>query len=55
VAGRPELIWALMNLLVSQGLSVTTPVLDLRKRRLSKVADMVTRVVRDHTDPRTCA
>ncbi|WP_262058827.1 hypothetical protein [Streptomyces sp. STR69] len=55
VAGRPDLIWALMNLLVSQGLSVTTPVLDLRKRRLSRVADVVTRVVRDHADPRTCA
>ncbi|WP_406463941.1 hypothetical protein OH768_49925 [Streptomyces sp. NBC_01622] len=55
VAGRPELIWALMNLLASQGLSVTTPVLDLRKRRLSRVADMVTRAVRDHADPRTCA
>ncbi|MDV9171423.1 hypothetical protein R6V09_14990 [Streptomyces sp. W16] len=55
VAGRPELIWALMNLLASQGLSVTTPVLDLRKRRLSRVADMVTRVVLDHADPRTCA
>ncbi|XUL85922.1 hypothetical protein ACQ86D_03780 [Streptomyces galilaeus] len=55
VAGRPELIWALMNLLTSQGLSVTTPVLDLRKRRLSRVADLVTRVVREHADPRTCA
>ncbi|MGH1553076.1 hypothetical protein ACRAWF_16835 [Streptomyces sp. L7] len=55
VAGRPELIWALMNLLTSQGLSVTTPVLDLRKRRLSRVTDMVTRAVREHADPRTCA
>ncbi|WP_026178444.1 hypothetical protein [Streptomyces hokutonensis] len=55
VAGRPELIWALMNLLASQGLSVTTPVLDLRKRRLRAVAGMVTRVVQDHTEPRTCA
>ncbi|MEV0740134.1 hypothetical protein AB0I51_30320 [Streptomyces sp. NPDC050549] len=55
VAGRPELIWALMNLLASQGLSVRTPVLDLRERRLSRVADMVTRVVREHADPRTCA
>ncbi|MBK6011035.1 hypothetical protein [Streptomyces sp. MBT53] len=55
VAGRPDLIWALMNLLASQGLSVTKPVLDLRKRRLRAVAGMVTRVVQDHTDPRTCA
>jgi len=55
VAGRPELIWALMNLLASLGLSVTTPVLDLRKRRLRGVADMVTRMVQDHADPRTCA
>ncbi|MFJ6894397.1 hypothetical protein [Streptomyces hokutonensis] len=55
VVGRPELIWALMNLLASQGLSVTKPVLDLRERRLSRVADVVTRVVREHTDPRTCA
>ncbi|SEC53609.1 hypothetical protein SAMN05216489_00981 [Streptomyces sp. 3213] len=55
VAGRPELIWALMNLLASLGLSVRTPVLDLRKRRLRGVADMVTRMVQDHADPRTCA
>lgn len=55
VAGRPALIWALMNLLASQGLSVTKPVLDLRKRRLRTVAGMVARVVQDHADPRTCA
>ncbi|MGX9889419.1 hypothetical protein [Streptomyces sp. NPDC002276] len=55
VVGRPDLIWALMNLLAFQGLSVTTPVLDLRKRRLRTVAGMVTRVVQDHADPRTCA
>ncbi|WP_427924711.1 hypothetical protein [Streptomyces sp. cg40] len=55
VAGRPELIWALMNLLASQGLSVTKPVLDLRKSRFRTVEGMVRRVVQEHADPRTCA
>ncbi|MFJ9629373.1 hypothetical protein ACIRU8_16880 [Streptomyces sp. NPDC101175] len=55
VAGRPELVWALMNLLASRGLSVTSPVLDLRKRRLRAVAGEVTRVLGEHTDARTCA
>ncbi|MFB7588821.1 hypothetical protein [Streptomyces sp. NPDC056169] len=41
LAGRPEVIWALMNLLASQGLSNPTSVLDLRKRRMSAVAGAV--------------
>jgi hypothetical protein len=45
VTGRPDLIWALMNLLASQGISITSPVLDLRKRRLGAVAGMAMRVV----------
>lgn len=55
VTGRPDIIWALMNLLASQGLSVTTPVLDLRKRRSSTVAGTAMHVVRRRADPRTCA
>jgi hypothetical protein len=55
VTGRPDIIWALMNLLASQGISITSPVLDLRKRRTSTVAGMAMRVVRDRADPRTCA
>ncbi|WP_405859538.1 hypothetical protein OG361_33535 [Streptomyces sp. NBC_00090] len=46
VTGRPDVIWALMNLLASHGLSNPTPVLDLRKRRTSAVAGMVREVVR---------
>ena len=45
VTGRPDLIWALMNLLASQGISITSPVLDLRKRRMGAVAGMALRVV----------
>ena len=45
VTGRPDLIWALMNLLASQGISITSPVLDLRKRRMGAVAGMAMRVV----------
>jgi hypothetical protein len=55
VTGRPDTIWALMNLLASHGISVTTPVLDLRKRRMSTVAGAVLHVVRGHAEPRTCA
>lgn len=46
VTGRPDVIWALMNLLASHGLSNPTPVLDLRERRMSEVAEMVREVVR---------
>lgn len=45
LSGRPDTIWALMNLLASQGVSVTSPVLDLRKRRMGSVASLVMRVV----------
>jgi len=45
VTGRPDLIWALMNLLASQGISIASPVLDLRKRRMGAVAGMAMRVV----------
>ncbi|MET7486145.1 hypothetical protein [Streptomyces sp. NPDC005538] len=55
LTGRPDLIWALMNLLASHGISVTTPVLDLRKRRMSTVAGMALRMVRSHSEPHTCA
>ncbi|CAM5667246.1 hypothetical protein SAVIM338S_06932 [Streptomyces avidinii] len=47
VTGRPELIWALMNLLAAHGLSNPGPVLDLRKRRLSAAAGPVMDAVRD--------
>lgn len=46
VTGRPDLIWALMNLLAAHGLSNPTPVLDLRKQRLSQVAGAFMDVVR---------
>lgn len=55
VTDRPETVWALMNLLASHGISVTKPVLDLRKRRLSRVAGPVLDVVGGHAAPRTCA
>ncbi|MFD4558496.1 hypothetical protein ACFWP5_29990 [Streptomyces sp. NPDC058469] len=45
LTGRPDIIWALMNLLASQGISVTSPVLDLRKRRMGAVAGMAMSVV----------
>lgn len=45
VTGRPDLIWALMNLLASHGISVTSPVLDLRKRGMGAVAGTAMRVV----------
>lgn len=44
VTERPDIIWALMNLLASQGISVPSPVLDLRRRRLGTVAGMAMRV-----------
>ncbi|MFI6416675.1 hypothetical protein ACIBG6_04460 [Streptomyces sp. NPDC050842] len=46
MAGRPDVIWALMNLLASHGLSNRSPVLDLRKRRMSVLAGTVMGVVR---------
>ncbi|MEV5683444.1 hypothetical protein AB0L68_09665 [Streptomyces sp. NPDC052164] len=46
VAGRPDVIWALMNLLASHGLSNPTPVLDLRERRMSAVAGKMMEAVR---------
>ncbi|WP_043662487.1 hypothetical protein [Streptomyces xylophagus] len=55
VTGRPDIIWALMNLLASQGVSVTTPVLDLRKRRMSTLASMAMHVVQGRAHPRTSA
>lgn len=47
LAGRPDLIWALMNLLASHGLSNPTPVLDLREQRLTAAAGTFMQVVRD--------
>ncbi|MFJ8134428.1 hypothetical protein [Streptomyces sp. NPDC096013] len=44
LAGRPDTIWALMNLLASHGLSNPSPVLDLRKRRMREVADVLLEV-----------
>ncbi|MFD3942039.1 hypothetical protein [Streptomyces sp. NPDC058579] len=38
LTGRPDTIWALMNLLASHGLSTVTPVLDLRQNRMRAVA-----------------
>ncbi|MGW5565583.1 hypothetical protein ACWEWD_19445 [Streptomyces tendae] len=46
VGGRPEVIWALMNLLASLGLSNPAPDLDLRKRPLNGAAGAVMEVVR---------
>ncbi|MGW6396525.1 hypothetical protein ACWFR1_40040 [Streptomyces sp. NPDC055103] len=46
-AGRPDVIWAVMNLLASHNLSNPTPVLDLRERRMNVVAAMVLEAVRD--------
>ncbi|MGW4234225.1 hypothetical protein ACWEF9_34010 [Streptomyces sp. NPDC004980] len=47
VTGRPDVIWHLMNLLASHALANPSPVLDLRKRRMSTVAAAITAVVRD--------
>ncbi|WP_204357951.1 MULTISPECIES: hypothetical protein [unclassified Streptomyces] len=47
LTGRPDLIWALMNLLASHGLSNPTPVLDLREQRLTTAAGTLMQVVRD--------
>ncbi len=41
LAGRPDTIWTLMNLLASHGLSNPSPVLDLRKHRMGEVAGVV--------------
>jgi hypothetical protein len=45
VTGRPDVVWALMNLLASHALSNPGPVLDLRKRRMNAVAGEVMEVV----------
>ncbi|MGW2013304.1 hypothetical protein [Streptomyces sp. NPDC001927] len=41
LTGRPDAIWALMNLLATHGLSTLTPVLDLRRHRMRAVAGAV--------------
>jgi hypothetical protein len=46
VGARPDVIWSLMNILASQGLSNPTAVLDLRKRSLSGAAGSVMELVR---------
>lgn len=46
LTGRPDVIWALMNLLASHGLSNPAPVLDLRKRRMSAMTGTSMDVVR---------
>ncbi|MET8824587.1 hypothetical protein ABZX40_03595 [Streptomyces sp. NPDC004610] len=46
LTGRPDLIWALMNVLAAQGISNPHPVLDLRQRRLDPVRATVMDVVR---------
>ncbi|WP_329560604.1 hypothetical protein OG711_25275 [Streptomyces uncialis] len=46
VTGRSETIWSLMNLLASQGLSNPSPVLDLRKRRMSPAAPTLLQAAR---------
>ncbi|MFJ6464760.1 hypothetical protein ACIQM0_27660 [Streptomyces sp. NPDC091387] len=47
LAGRPEVVWALMNLLASRGLSNPDPVLDLRRRRLRGAAGAVMEMLGD--------
>lgn len=51
VGGRPEVIWSLMNLLASRGISNPAPVLDLRKRPMSRAAGAVMEVIRDEFGP----
>ncbi|MEW1865762.1 hypothetical protein AB0399_36235 [Streptomyces sp. NPDC088194] len=46
LAGRPDVIWSLMNLLAAHGLSNRGPVLDLRERRMSAVAGPALEVLR---------
>lgn len=46
VTGRPDIIWSLMNLLASHGLSTPTPVLDLRKRRMRAVSEAAMQAAR---------
>jgi hypothetical protein len=41
LTGRPDTIWALMNVLASHGLSNPSPVLDLRKRPMRAVAGIL--------------
>ncbi|MEU9335477.1 hypothetical protein AB0D49_20235 [Streptomyces sp. NPDC048290] len=46
LTGRPDLVWALMNLLAAQGVSNPQPVLDLRGRPLTGLRATVLDVVR---------
>ncbi|WP_328463483.1 hypothetical protein [Streptomyces sp. NBC_00448] len=46
LAGRPDVIWSLMNLLAAHGLSNRGAVLDLRERRMSAVAGPALEVLR---------
>ncbi|MFC5031846.1 hypothetical protein ACFPJ8_24345 [Streptomyces fildesensis] len=46
VTERPDVIWALMNLLASRGISNPAPVLDLRKRPMSAASGAVMDAVR---------
>ncbi|MFI8433195.1 hypothetical protein ACIGJO_05525 [Streptomyces sp. NPDC079020] len=50
LAGRPDVIWSLMNLLASHGLSNPDPVLDLRRRRMSPVAGAAVELTRAGQD-----
>ncbi|WP_406458329.1 hypothetical protein OG782_35875 [Streptomyces sp. NBC_00876] len=45
LTGRPDVIWSLMNLLASHGVSNPAPVLDLRRRRLNAVAGILMEAV----------
>ncbi|MEW1690585.1 hypothetical protein ACIQOF_08255 [Streptomyces sp. NPDC091265] len=45
LSGSPDVIWSLMNLLASHGLSNPTPVLDLRHHRMSTVAGTLLEMV----------
>ncbi|MEV0785089.1 hypothetical protein AB0I52_19365 [Streptomyces sp. NPDC050423] len=47
VMGGPDVIWVLMNLLASRGLSNPAPVLDLRERRMSGAAGAVMEALRN--------
>lgn len=41
LTGRPDTVWALMNLLASHGLSNPSPVLDLRRLRMRAAAGIL--------------
>ncbi|MEU9091512.1 hypothetical protein [Streptomyces sp. NPDC048428] len=41
LTGRPDVVWSLMNLLATHGVSNPAPVLDLRRRRMSALAGAV--------------